>query len=128
MAGKNFKISETNNNLPQMQGALEGWEIPVYANYIEQEQDEYGNIIENSYTKTIYGVRQPFKLEELNLLPEGNRSFSHYWLHVDIKYPQLHTQQIVTIRGRQHRVVSVHDYSLDGYIAYHLTEDYQEGQ
>lgn len=125
MAGRNFKISDINLNLPQMDETLRGWEVNVYANYTEQEEVD-GDIVERNYTKTIIGVRQPLKSQEVALLPEGQRSWQWYWLHVDAKYPQLQYQQQVTIKGEDYRVMAIKDYSLDGFFEYYLVKDYQE--
>lgn len=126
MAGNKIKISDINLNLPQMQSAIAGWEVNIYANYITQEMVD-GEVVENSHTEKIVGVRQPLKPEEVELKPEGQRAWSWYWLHVDSKYKPLKYEQEVTIKGETYRVMAVKDYSLDGFYEYHVVKGYQEG-
>lgn len=125
MAGRNTKISDINLNLPQMQSAIKGWEVNIYANYITQEMVN-GEIVEKSRTVKIVGVRQPLKPEEVALKPDGQRAWAWYWLHVDSKYKPLEYQQEVRIKGETYRIMAVKDYSLDGYYEYHAIKGYQE--
>ena len=126
MAGRNIKIGDINTGLPQMETALNGWEVKVYANFITQTLVD-GEIVEQSNPKTFIGVRQPLKSEEVELKPEGQRAWSWYWLHVDVKYPMLTYQQEITIKGETYRVMAIKDYSLDGFMEYHVAKDYQKG-
>lgn len=118
------KLSELSNGMPQMQTALQGWEVLILADYIKQEWVN-GEPVEIKKTEKIIGTRQPLKFEEVELLPEGQRNWKHYWLHVDAKYKQLNIQQIVTIKGQNYRIMAIQDYSLNGFYEYHIVKDYQ---
>lgn len=120
------KLNELNNSgMPQMQTALQGWEVTIYADYIKQEWIN-GEPVEIKKTEKIIGTRQPLKTEEVALLPEGQRNWKHYWLHVDAKYKPLSIQQVIKIKGNDYRINAVKDYSLNGFYEYHIIEDYQE--
>jgi hypothetical protein len=118
------KLSELSSGMPQMQTALQGWEVLILADYIKQEWVN-GEPVEIKKTEKIIGTRQPLKFEEVALLPEGQRNWKHYWLHVDAKYKQLNIQQVVNIKDEDYRIMAVKDYSLNGFYEYHIVKDYQ---
>ena len=123
---KKTKLSELNNSgMPQVQTALQGWEVIVYADYIKQEWIN-SEPVEIKKTEKIIATRQPLKTEEVALLPEGQRSWAWYWLHVDVKYKPLSVQQVIKIKDTDYRIMAVKDYSLNGYYEYHIIKDYQE--
>lgn len=119
------KLSELSSGMPQMQTALHGWEVAIYADYIKQEWVN-GEVVEIKKTEKIIGTRQPLKSEEVELKPEGQRNWAWYQLHVDSKYKRLETQQVVNIKGEDYRIMAVKDYSLNGFYEYHVVKDYQE--
>lgn len=123
---KKNKLSELNNSgMPQVQTALQGWEVTVYADYIKQEWIN-GEPVEIKKTEKIIGTRQPLKTEEVELKSEGQRNWAWYWLHVDAKYKPLSVQQVIKIKDTDYRIMAVKDYSLNGYYEYHIVKDYQE--
>lgn len=121
---KKMKLSEL-SGMPQMQTALQGWEVAIYADYIKQEWVN-GEPVEIKKTEKIIGTRQPLKSEEVELKPEGQRNWVWYQLHVDSAYKRLEIQQVVNIKGEDYRVMAVKDYSLNGFYEYHVIKDYQE--
>ena len=117
------KLSEI-SGMPQMQTTLQGWEVEIIADYVKQEWVN-GEVVEITKKEKLIGVRQPLKSEEVALLPEGQRSWAWYQLHIDSVYPQLKVQQKVTIKNEEYRVMAVKDYSLNGFYEYHVVKDYK---
>ena len=65
MAGRNIKINQMSSGLPDVSDVLNGWEIPITANYVEQ-QNVGGNIVDVPMTK-LYGVDKFRVQEEIKL-------------------------------------------------------------
>ena len=72
------------------------------------------------------GVWQPLRDEQLQFKPEGQRSWSWYWIHAKAGTLNLQTQDKIIFQGKRYKVMSVKDYSLNGYIEYQVVLDYQE--
>lgn len=123
MIGKDIKISMLSGGLPKIQVAMNGWEVPIKADYIKQQVVD-GEIVNISNKKTIYGVMQPLKTEEVNLKPEGQRSWSWYQLHVKEIYKPLQVEQMVNIGGNDYKIMAVKNYEMYGYIEYHIVRGY----
>lgn len=62
--------------------------------------------------------------EKLEVQAEGERSLQNALLHTtpDFNVP---TDTLVKIDGTNYRVMAVRDYSVNGFVAYELTEDYE---
>ena len=125
MAGKDIKIGFINTALPNMSNTLNGWEVAVIADYVYQERNVDGEITDLSKEMRIKGVLQPLKAEEVQLKPEGQRSWAWYQLHVKSNYETLYTEQVVKINNQGYKVMAVKNYDLYGYIEYHLIKDYE---
>jgi len=111
--------------MPQMSDTLTGWEIPLSLVKIIQ------NVVEGelSYTEQkidFKGVWQPLKDEQLELKPEGQRSWQWIWIHAKAGTLNLTTADKVVFNYIRYKVMSVKNYSLNGYIEYQLIEDYGE--
>lgn len=125
-----MRNNNTRNNivggLPNVVGAMKGWQVPVVANYIKQMlvDDE---LIEVNRTTRIFGVLQPLKAQEIQLKPEGERAWPWYQLHVEAaKYKRLRVGQDVDIKNENFRVMAAKNYNLYGYIEYHLVREYDK--
>lgn len=125
MAGKDIKIGCINTALPNMSNTLNGWEVPVIADYVYQERNVDGEITDLSKEMRIKGVLQPLKAEEVQLKPEGQRSWVWYQLHVKSSYDLLYTEQVVKVNNLKYRVMAVKNYDLYGYVEYHLVRDFE---
>jgi len=113
------------SSMPQMSDTLTGWEIPLSLVKIIQ------NVVEGelSYTEQkidFKGVWQPLKDEQLELKPEGQRSWQWIWIHAKAGTLNLTTADKVVFNYIRYKVMSVKNYSLNGYIEYQLIEDYGE--
>ena len=123
MAGKNIKINMLGGSLPNMNDALNGWEVSIVADYIRQinSNNEIKNV---THTQRIAGVLQPLRPEDVELKPEGQRSWSWFMLHVKPHYRKLRVEQQIDIDKQPYKVMSVKDYQRYGYIEYHVIRSY----
>lgn len=110
--------------LPQMANTLSGWEVPLTLKRIKQ------NIVDGDSVKTeeiinFQGVFQPLRDDQLQFKPEGQRSWSWYWIHAKAGTLNLQTQDKIEFQNIRYKVMSVKDYSLYGYIEYQVILDYE---
>ena len=124
MAGRNYKINQMLNGMPQVDDVLVGWEVTFLVNYSYQIKID-GEFINRSKIAKVKGVLQPLRPEEVELKPEGQRSWTWYQLHVSTEYAQMAPGNVVTINNLNYKVMALKDYSLNGYTEYHLIRDYQ---
>lgn len=125
MANKINKISDINWGLPNLTNALRGWEVPIIADYIKQEEIN-GDIVNISEQKRIRGVLQPLKAQEVNLKPEGQRAWSWYELHISPEFKELQVEQYVHINGNKYKIMAVKNYDMYGYLEYHCVRGYDD--
>ena len=122
----NFSKNRTlTSDFPQMDRILDGWEVPLTLIKITQNIVE-GDVVTTETPISFMGVWQPLRDEQLQYKPEGERSWSWYWIHAKSGTLNLQTQDKIKFQGKRYKVMSVKDYSLNGYIEYQLILDYQE--
>lgn len=124
MAGRNFKINQIANGMPQVDDVLEGWMVSFIANFMQQVRID-GEFIERSTFVKMEGVLQPLKTEDINLKPEGQRNWKWYQLHVPIKYRQIPVGKVVVIGDTDYKIMASKDYTLNSYVEYHIIKDYE---
>lgn len=112
------------SGMPQMDSTLYGWEVPLTLEKV------YQNIVEGdlSYTTkkiNFKGVWQPLKDERLEAKPEGQRSWEWIWIHAVAGSLNLETADKVIFNNKRYKVMEKKDYSLNGFVEYHLVEDYK---
>lgn len=120
----NYNLNATLSGMPQMNTTLSGWEVPITLTKVVQTVTD-GDV---SYTEQLYsfmGVWQPLRDEQLQFKPEGQRSWSWYWLHVKSGILNLTTSDKVVFNNERYKVMSIKDYSLNGFVEYELVKDYQ---
>lgn len=114
------------SGMPQMDSTLNGWQVALTLVRITQ------NIVDGELTTTetniqFQGVWQPLREEQLALLPEGQRSWEHIWIHAKSSELNLETADKVIFNSRRYKVISKKDYGLNGFVEYMLVRDYEEG-
>ena len=126
MAGRNIKINQMNGLLPDVSDVLNGWEIPITANYVTQSVVD-GIVTDVAIKKFIKGILQPLKPEDIALKDEGQRSWDWYQVHVrESVYGALQTTQILTVNGFDYKIMAKKNFALNGYREYHAILNYQE--
>ena len=110
--------------LPQMTNTLNGWEVPLTLKRIKQSIVD-GDSVKTEEIINFQGVFQPLRDDQLQFKPEGQRSWSWYWIHAKAGTLNLQTQDKIEFQGTRYKVMSVKDYSLYGYIEYQVIADYE---
>ena len=113
------------SGMPQMDTALIGWESQLTLTKITQSIVK-GLVVKTEQRIDFIGVWQPLRDEELQFKPEGQRSWSWYWIHAKAGTLNLQTQDKIIFNDKQYKVMEVKDYSLNGFIEYQVVLDYKE--
>lgn len=125
---RNRSISSiAKSGMPQMGSTLNGWEVPLVLIKITQNVVE-GELVASQQTFNFMGVWQPFSMQQLALLPEGQRSWSHYWLHIKSGELDLQTADKFIFENHRYKVIELKDYHLNGFIEYHVILDYENAE
>ena len=97
------------NGMPNMSTTLTGWEIPLELEIIKQAIND-GDAVKSVQKVQFMGVWQPMKTEDLQFLPEGQRSWDWYWIHAKSGTLNLQTQDKIIFNGRRYKVMKIKDY------------------
>ena len=122
--GKNLKLNNINNALPNMSNTISGWFLNITLQVVDRVMD--GAEWVEGITKTINtkGVVQPLTEEQLKILPEGTRTWEWLMLHC-LPNVDLNTNQFIKYDGVKYKIMSKKDYTKYGYIQYTLLEAYR---
>ena len=113
------------SGMPQMAMTLTGWEVPLtLAKMIQSVNDGFVSFTEQTFN--FMGVWQPLKDEQLQFLPENQRSWEWIWIHAKASELNLQTADKVIFNNKRYKVMAVKDYSLNGFIEYQLVRDYED--
>lgn len=110
--------------MPNMSQTLTGWEVPLTLVKVIQNVVE-GDAVFTEQEISFLGCFQPLKDEQLQFLPENQRSWSWYWIHAKAGTLNLQTADKIIFEGKRYKVMTVKDYSLNGFIEYGIIEDYE---
>lgn len=111
--------------MPNMSNTLTGWEVPI--TLVKVIQDVVDGELKTDETKISFmGVWQPLSSEQLNLLPEGQRSWENVWIHCKSSDLNLETADKVIFKNRRYKITQKKDYGLNGYVEYMLIRDFEE--
>ena len=125
MAGRTIKINQLSANLPDVSEVMNGWEVPMTANYVTQTLVD-GVVVDTEVNKPIKGISQPLKAEEIALKDEGQRAWNWVQVHVrEATYGELQPAQILIINSVPHKIMAKKDWTLDGYREYHVIRDFE---
>ena len=113
------------SGMPQMSTTLTGWEVPLTLIKIKQRIVDGELSTEENYIDFM-GVWQPLKDENLNLLPEGQRSWEWIWIHARATELNLETADKVIFKGKRYKVINKKDYGLNAFVEYQLCRDYED--
>lgn len=115
------------SDMPNMAETLTGWEVPLTLVKITQSIVE-GDAVKTETKINFMGVWQPLRDEQLQFKPEGQRSWEWVWIHAKSGTLNLKTQDKVLFNSKRYKVMSVKDYSLNGFIEYELVRDYENNE
>lgn len=112
------------SGMPQLDSALTGWEVPLTLIRVTQSIiDGFAQFKEEEIK--FQGVWQPLKDEQLQFLPENQRSWEWIWIHAKASDLNLETADKVIFNNKRYKVMAVKDYSLNSFIEYQLVRDYE---
>lgn len=112
------------SGMPQMRDTLTGWEVPLTLVKVIQDIVD-GDAVFTEQEINFLGCFQPLKDEELQFKPEGQRSWSWYWIHAKAGTLNLQTADKIIFNNKRYKVMSVKDYSLNGFIEYQIIRDFE---
>ncbi len=109
--------------VPDVSGALRDWFQPLTFTLIAKSVVGFQEV-ETQTVVSFQGSIQPFTPRELLMKPEGERAWTWMTLHA---FPvlKLEVDDIVIYNGVQTRVMSLQDWSLNGYLIYEICQDWQ---
>ena len=114
----------TLTNMPNMANTLNGWEAPLeLIREIQAVSD--GDVSTTEEVISFQGVWQPLRDEQLQLKPEGQRSWEWYWIHAKAGMLNLNTADKIIFNGDRYKVMNKKDYSLNGFVEYQVIRDYE---
>lgn len=120
----NKKLSQNTGTLPDMSSALLDWFQSMVFEIITKSVVNFKNS-EIAQKVQFQGVMQSFTDRQLEIKPEGQRSWKWQMLHSDTTLI-LKNDDVVLYRGLRYRVMSNMDYSPYGYLEYHLAQDFRK--
>lgn len=112
-------------DMPNMANTLSGWQVPLQLIRLTQKVVD-GDRVDQETLVTFQGVWQPLSNEQLQSKPENMRSWEWVWIHAVAGTLNLNTGDKVRFNNKRYKVMSLKDYSLNGYIEYNLVRDYEE--
>lgn len=112
------------SGMPQLDSALTGWEVPLTLVKVFQDIVE-GDAVFTEQQINFMGCWQPLRDEELQFKPEGQRSWQWIWIHAKSSELNLQTADKVIFNDKRYKVMSVKDYSLNGFVEYQLIRDFE---
>lgn len=120
--GSNKPLNTQAGTVPDVSGAMTDWFQPMVFTRVLKETIGFQDV-ETPTAVDFRGVIQPLSDRQLQLKPEGQRSWTWLMLHSDPSLT-LNTDEVVTYLGVQTRVMARQDFSLYGYILYSLVQDW----
>lgn len=120
--GKNKPLNAQSGSLPDMSGALQGYFQPMTFGVVEKVTEGF-QVVETMVNVSFRGVIQPLPERKLIMKPEGQRNWDWYMIHAENGLI-LTNDQVFTYLDKQYRVVDQWNYTLYGYVEYHVVEDY----
>lgn len=116
----------TSSGMPQISAAFGGWMTKIIL--LKHTEKVVNGFVERCDTPIQFsGTMQPLSARAISLKPEGQRSWTWLQLHCFALSVNLIPGDRVTWNGDEYKVMELKDYSLNGYIEYHLVRDYQNG-
>lgn len=123
---RNRSISSiAKSGMPQMDTTLCGWEVPLTLVKVVQSVVE-GDLVTTETQINFKGVWQPLRDEQLELKPEGQRSWEWIWIHAVASQLNLETADKVMFNNKRYKVMQKKDYGLNSFVEYQLCRDYEE--
>jgi hypothetical protein len=115
----------SSSGMPKMRAAFRGWTSRITL-LKHRETVVDGFVKRQEVAIYFYGTIQPLDPRSLALKPEGQRSWSWLQIHCQVRATTLIPGDRVTWNNDVYKVMDQIDYSLNGYMEYHLVRDFQD--
>lgn len=110
--------------MPKMTAVFSGWTSAITLKVISETNVD-GFITTTDIDYTFKGIIQPLSPEQIQLKPEGQRSWQWVQIHCVSGDLNLKTNDRIEYNGQKYKVMNILDYSLNGFIEYHAIQDYE---
>lgn len=120
--GRNTPLNALQGTVPSLSGVLTDWFQAMSFTRVVKSTVGF-QVIETPTVISFRGVIQPLSDRALQLKPEGQRAWTWFLLYSDPTL-KLDVDEVVTYLGIQYRVMALKDYSIYGYMDYHICEDF----
>jgi hypothetical protein len=118
----NYPLFARAGTIPDVSGALQDYFQMMTFSQVTKTVQGF-QVDESALPINFQGCWFPYSERQLLMLPEGQRSWSHFMLFADPTLT-LQTDDVVLWNGIQTRVLGRMDYGLYGYVQYHLCQDF----
>lgn len=120
--GKDTPLGSNSGTVPNMSDTLLNWFQQMTFGVVTKTAKNF-QVYETMEEVSFLGVWQVLNARQLSMKPEGQQAWDWFMVH---SQPQLNlnTDNVIIYLGKQYRVMAKKDYSLYGYIEYHLVDDY----
>lgn len=117
-------LNANTGTVPDMSDTITEWFQPMIFNLVTKETTAFQDV-ETSDEINFMGVWQPLEAQKLDIKPEGQQAWTWFQVHA---WPALilKPDQIIKYLGVEYRVMKKLDYTLYGYVEYHLVENYED--
>lgn len=115
-------LDQNTGTLPNMGDALLNWFQPMTFSVVTKTVSGF-DVVETKADVSFQGVWQPLSANQLQLKPEGQRSWQWFRVHASPGL-SLINDDVVTYQGIQYRVMAKYDFLIYGFNEYHLVNDY----
>ena len=111
------------SGMPQITSAFGGWMKNITLQ--KSKQCIVDGLVQQTETPfTFQGAIQPLSPKQIALKPEGQRAWT--WLQIHCMLPgAIDVTDLIVYNGAIFKVMGVYDYSLNGFMEYHLVHDFQ---
>lgn len=115
-------LNQLSGTLPDVSGAmLDYFQEMVFTTVVKSIVNF--QVVEVGTSITFQGLWQPFQSKDLQIKPEGQRTWQYSRVYAQINLA-LPPDSVITYLGTQYRVISTSDFSQHGFYEYFLVQDY----
>jgi hypothetical protein len=116
--------------MPNVSSAMDGWKSPITLIRVAQTVGADGFVTDASTPFTFQGTIQPLSPKTIAIYPDELRAFKWLQIHSYSGPLNLNTNDLINYVdmygvAKNYKVMGDKDYSLNGYVEYHVVEDYQ---
>ena len=119
---KDIPLLSSTGTLPNMGSTLLDWFQPMTLTKITKVVVDH-QVSENEQEYRGMGVRQPMNAQEVQMKPEGQRSWSWNTFHCSPDIV-MNGDEVFLYMGVRYRVMEKWDWKEYGYLEYHAVQDY----